>query len=220
MKNSHFQKLVSIPADSVGLEGFLAVPKEAEGVVIFAHGSGSSRQSPRNNFVAQILREAGLGTLLFDLLTEKEDENYKTRFDISLLTERLKAATRWFQNQPEVGELHMGYFGSSTGAAAALQAAADLSTAIRAVVSRGGRPDMVKQHLPRVRAPTFLIVGGNDLDVLELNRQAYELLSVEKKLGVIPGAGHLFEEPGTLDLVARLAAEWFQKYLLTKHSIS
>lgn len=207
------QKFVQIPINSSALEGILEIPKEARGVVIFAHGSGSSRLSPRNNFVAGVLHEANLGTLLFDLLTEKEDETYETRFDISLLRKRLKGATSWFQNQSELGKFNIGYFGSSTGASAALEAAADLGEEIRAVVSRGGRTDLADSHLPRIKAPTLLIVGGNDDVVLELNRKSFELIKAEKDLKVIPGAGHLFEEPGALEEVASLAAEWFKRHL-------
>lgn len=207
------QKFVHIPINSLTLEGILEIPKEAKGIVIFAHGSGSSRLSPRNNFVARVLHEANLGTLLFDLLTEKEDETYETRFDISLLTGRLKAATSWFQNQSELGKLNIGYFGSSTGASAALEAAADLGEEIRAVVSRGGRTDLADSFLPLIKASTLLIVGGNDDVVLELNRRSFELITAEKDLKVIPGAGHLFEEPRALEAVASLAAEWFQRYL-------
>lgn len=207
---------VRIPADGVTLEGALAVPAEAEGVVLFAHGSGSSRHSPRNNYVARVLRNAGVGTLLFDLLTEKEDRIYETRFDIDLLTRRLIAATFWFLKQSEYRGLAVGYFGSSTGAASALQAAGALGPAVGAVVSRGGRPDLAGRALPHVQSPTLLIVGGDDLPVIRLNRQAYDQMKAEKELKIIPGATHLFEEPGTLEEVARLAANWFQRHLRVK----
>ena len=162
------EHLIRIPADGVTLEGALAIPDGAEGVVLFAHGSGSSRHSPRNNFVARVLRSAGLGTLLFDLLTKKEDEAYATRFDIDLLTRRLITATRWFIDQPEAGGRAVGYFGSSTGAASALQASAALGAKVGAVVSRGGRPDLAASALPRVESPTLLIVGGDDFAAFPL----------------------------------------------------
>lgn len=203
---------ISIPIDSVLLEGNLEIPKEAKGIVIFAHGSGSSRLSPRNIFVAQELQKAGLGTLLFDLLTSEEDEIYKNRFNIDLIASRLKAATDWFLKQPSAKGRRFGYFGSSTGAAAALQTAADLPKETGAIVSRGGRPDLAK-NLSRVKAPTLLIVGGNDVGVIELNREAYELLQCEKELAIVPGATHLFEEKGALEKVSEIAAEWFRKHL-------
>ncbi len=205
---------VHIPVDSVSLEGDLAVPREAESLVIFAHGSGSSRHSPRNNFVAEVLRKAGMGTLLFDLLTVEEDAFYENRFNIPLLTERLKAATRWVKERPETENFAIGYFGASTGAAAALGAAAELGPSIGAVVSRGGRPDLAEKALPDVKAPTLLIVGGLDDVVIELNQDAYEKLGAKKELRIVPGATHLFEEPGKLEEAARLAAEWFKKHLV------
>lgn len=208
------ESLVHIPADSVTLEGALTIPPGAPGVVVFAHGSGSSRHSPRNVFVAQALRSAGLGTLLFDLLTREEDVTYETRFDIELLTQRLLAATQWLRARSESTMLKIGYFGASTGAAAALRAAAALGSEIKAVVSRGGRPDLAHSALQRVQAPTLLIVGGNDDIVIELNQQAYTQLQAEKQLIIVPGASHLFEEPGTLQEVARLACQWFTRYLL------
>jgi dienelactone hydrolase len=184
--------------------------------VLFAHGSGSSRHSPRNNYVAAVLRQAGIGTLLFDLLTEEEDSVYKTRFDIHLLTDRLTAATKWLTARPETMKLKIGYFGASTGAAAALEAAAVLGPTIRAVVSRGGRPDLAGPVLYRVKAPTLLIVGGHDDAVVKLNQHAYDRLKTEKDLVIVPGATHLFEEPGALEEVARLAADWFMRHLGTK----
>jgi dienelactone hydrolase len=204
--------------EGVALEGELAVPDKARGVVIFAHGSGSSRHSPRNQFVARALRDAGLGTLLFDLLTQKEDAVYETRFDVDLLSKRLAAATTWFSHQPSSKRLGIGYFGASTGAAAALIAAARLGPAISAVVSRGGRPDLAERDLARLTAPTLLIVGGLDDAVIDLNRQAYDQLRCEKQLVIVPGATHLFEAPGTLEAVARLAAEWFVRRLGPKTS--
>jgi len=214
-----YKKLVKIPIDSVFLEGMLCLPEGAKGVVLFAHGSGSSRLSPRNNFVAGVLRKAGIGTLLFDLLTEEEDMVYSTRFDIDLLTERLILASNWLKNQPQSKGLRIGYFGASTGAAAALQAAAKADLPIFAIVSRGGRPDLAMPHLSKVKAPTLLIVGGFDEPVIGLNQQAYDELAGEKELVIVPDATHLFEEPGTLEEVARLAAEWFIRHLATKTAV-
>ena len=192
----------------------LIIPQRAAGVVLFAHGSGSSRHSPRNKYVANQLREARLGTLLIDLLTPEEDETYRTRFDIGLLTQRLAGAARSLAREPQTKDLPVGLFGASTGAAAALEVAAALPEAIRAVVSRGGRPDLASRvALHKVKAPTLLIVGGDDAGVIELNEQAYAELGCEKRLEIVPGATHLFEEPGTLEEVARLAAEWFTRHL-------
>lgn len=205
---------VHIPAGAVELNGQLVVPPAAIGVVLFAHGSGSSRFSPRNTYVAQVLQQRGIGTLLFDLLTPDEDQNYDTRFDIALLTRRLLAATAWLRANPATQSLKIGYFGASTGAAAALQAAAEMEGDISAVVSRGGRPDLAGvAALSRVSAPTLLIVGGDDHGVIELNQQAYAKLNGEKKLILIPGATHLFEEPGTLQQAAHSAADWFAEHL-------
>ena len=206
--------IVHIPAGEVELDGELILPPSAKGVVLFAHGSGSSRFSPRNTYVAEVLQQRGIGTLLFDLLTREEDRNYETRFDIALLTQRLLAATAWLQSNPKTPSLSLGYFGASTGAAAALQAAAQMGDKIAAVVSRGGRPDLAGEvALSRVNAPTLLIVGGADYGVIELNQQAYALLNCKKELTLIPGATHLFEEPGTLQQAAHSAASWFAKYL-------
>ncbi|UTF52213.1 dienelactone hydrolase family protein [Natronosalvus rutilus] len=205
--------IVTITANGVELEGELLVPDGATGVVLFAHGSGSSRHSPRNNFVAGRVRDRGVATLLFDLLTEAEDRTYETRFDISLLTDRLVGATRWVRNRDGVGAFRIGYFGSSTGSAAALRAAAQPETEVSAVVSRGGRVDMAEAALKQVSAPTLFIVGGNDHPVLEWNREAYDRLSSEKSLEVIEGASHLFEEPGALESVADRAGEWFERNL-------
>jgi len=213
MSTNHLEQLVQIPIDSIKLEGSLALPRQTQGLVVFAHGSGSSRSSPRNNFVARVLREANFGTLLIDLLTEEEDAIYQTRFNIDLLTERLLLATRWLQEQTRTKDLVIGYFGASTGAAAALKAAAAKGSKIGAVVSRGGRPDLAKDVLMLVQSPTLLIVGGNDDIVIELNREAYARLKGKKQLVIIPGATHLFEEPGTLEEVARLATNWFKQYL-------
>jgi len=214
------EKQVKIPADSVKLEGILTIPKDALSLVIFAHGSGSSRLSPRNRFVAGVLQKAGMGTLLFDLLTAKEDEVYENRFDIPLLTTRLKAATLWIRGHPETEKLEIGYFGASTGTAVALVAAAHFGKEIKAIVSRGGRPDLAKDALGKVVAPILLLVGGEDHVVIELNKKAYDMVRAEKQLKIIPGASHLFEEPGTLEEAARLAAEWFKKYFITglKHT--
>jgi len=208
------EKSVKIKINSISLEGDLFLPKDCKGIVIFAHGSGSSRKSPRNVFVAEVLQKAGLGTLLFDLLTEKEDEIYENRFDIDLLVQRLELATKWLKDLPETKNCKIGYFGASTGAAAALWAAAECGQEIAAVVSRGGRPDLALEFLPKVKAPTLLIVGGNDFEVIKLNEKAYEKVRAEKKLEIVSGATHLFEEPGTLEKVADLAKNWFIKYLL------
>ena len=206
--------LVRIPVDDIQIEGALVLPPKAQALVLFAHGSGSSRHSPRNNFVARELHAQHLGTLLLDLLTQSEDQDYQTRFDIPLLTHRLLAATRWVLLDPATRRLPLAYFGASTGAAAALQAAAAIGPEIRAVVSRGGRPDMAGHHdLARVQAPTLLIVGGNDTEVLALNRDACARLHCDKELSVIPGATHLFEEAGALEEVARQAAAWFRRHL-------
>jgi dienelactone hydrolase len=204
---------VDIPAGKVNLPGTLTLPDKASGVVAFAHGSGSSRHSPRNHYVAEVLHEHDIATLLFDLLTMHEDQTTATRFDIELLTERLLAAIDWLEASKETQGMKIGCFGASTGAAAALQAAAK-HPAIAAVVSRGGRPDLAgPQALTLVRAPTLLIVGGRDDGVIDLNRQAYDLLRCEKKLEIVPGATHLFEEPGTLELAAEHAAKWFRSQL-------
>lgn len=210
-------QLLSIPTDEIHLEGLLELPATAPGIVLFAHGSGSSRHSPRNNYVARVLRDQGMGTLLLDLLTVSEELDYQTRFDIALLTRRLLLATRWVKKHtPPTRQLTMGYFGASTGAAAALRAAAALDDEIHAVVSRGGRPDLAgTQALARVTAPTLLLVGSLDEQVLELNREAYARLHCSKELAIVPGATHLFEEAGTLQQVAEQAAAWFSRYLKT-----
>jgi putative phosphoribosyl transferase len=214
MTTAKLEQLVHIRADGVTLEGMLELPENAQGVVLFAHGSGSSRHSPRNNYVAGILRDAGVGTLLIDLLTQEEDANYETRFDIPLLTQRLLSATQWLQHEERTKRLPIGYFGASTGAAAALQAAAAKGVEVATIVSRGGRPDLAgSSALSKVRSPTLLLVGGYDDVVIELNQQAYEQITGEKQLVIIPGATHLFEEPGTLEEVARQAAVWFSHHL-------
>lgn len=208
-------QLVRIPVDDVQIEGMLELPAGACGIVLFAHGSGSSRHSPRNNYVARVLRDKGIGTLLLDLLTLAEDLDYQTRFDIPLLTHRLLAATRWVRmHTPATRQLPIGYFGASTGAAAALQAAAELGEEIHAVVSRGGRPDLAGRHdLAKVKSPTLLLVGGWDEEVIELNREASAHMTCPRELSIIPGATHLFEEAGTLEEVARQAASWFKQHL-------
>lgn len=204
---------VEIPAGRVSLAGELVTPVSAAGVVIFAHGSGSSRRSPRNIQVARALNRAGLATLLFDLLTPAEGADRAKGFDISLLAARLTAATGWLVGELGCGGLALGYFGASTGAAAALWAAAEPGADIRAIVSRGGRPDLAGPHLGAVTAPTLLIVGGEDVEVLELNRRAQDAMRCLARLEVVPGATHLFEEPGALERMADLARDWFGRYL-------
>jgi putative phosphoribosyl transferase len=206
---------VEVHADSQRLPGNLSVPPGATGIVVFAHGSGSSRHSPRNRFVADTLQNAGLGTLLFDLLLPEEELDRENVFDIPLLARRLQAATMWLCEQPETRELAVGYFGASTGAGAALWAAAEPDSPVRAVVSRGGRPDLARDRLPAVQAPTLLVVGGRDDVVLDLNREAAAQMRCEHRIEVVPGATHLFEEPGTLEVVAELARRWFTDRLAT-----
>jgi dienelactone hydrolase len=212
------ERLVKIAAGPVTLEGNLAMPEGAGGVVLFAHGSGSSRHSPRNRHVARLLNEARLATLLVDLLTPAEEAvDLRTghlRFDIGLLAERLIGVTDWLTQHPDTKPFRIGYFGASTGAGAALVAAAEHPDVVGAAVSRGGRPDLAGSALARLQAPTMLIVGGKDLPVLKLNEEAFAQLRIQKRLVVVPGATHLFEEPGALDEVARLAREWFERYLM------
>ena len=211
------ERPVLIHADGATLEGDLTLPGEARGVVLFAHGSGSSRHSPRNRAVARAFNDAGLGTLLIDLLTRQEEiseaRTGHLRFDIGLLARRLLAATDWLTQDAETQDLRIGYFGASTGAGAALVAAAERPQLLGAVVSRGGRPDLAGPALPRVQAPTLLIVGSNDIPVIPLNRTALDMLTGEKELAIVPHASHLFEEPGTLEEVARLASAWFLRWL-------
>ena len=205
---------MAIAVDETGVAGNAFVPHgAATAVIVFAHGSGSGRLSPRNQFVARVLQQAGLATLLIDLLEEDEASDRANVFDIGLLAGRLQAAAVWLAGQAETASLRLGYFGASTGAAAALSAAAQVAPSIAAIVSRGGRPDLALDALPRVTAPCLLIVGGNDQQVLELNRQAFEQLGCPRQLVVVPGATHLFPEPGALEEVARLAKEWFLQYL-------
>lgn len=207
------ERLVHIEAGKgIVLEGSLVIPAGAKGLVLFAHGSGSSRHSPRNNFVAQVLRKSGMGTLLMDLLTREEDLDYEMRFNIGLLSERLEAATVWLTKEEDAKGLSIGYFGASTGAAAALIASVSSPVKIAAIVSRGGRPDLAEKSLPKVKAPTLLIVGGRDEVVIELNRAAYGKIKAEKELYIVPGATHLFEEPGTLEEAANRAARWFKDH--------
>lgn len=203
---------VTIPIGEIYLEGELIIPENAIGLVIFSHGSGSSRFSPRNNMVAEILRKKGMGTLLFDLLTIGEDTIYANRFDIELLSHRLIETTKWVQKQADAKGLEIAYFGASTGAASALNAAAEMKNTIKAVVSRGGRPDLSMAFLPKVKAAVLLIVGGNDEPVIGMNQLAFEKLESEKEMKIIPGASHLFEEEGKLEEVARISANWFEKH--------
>jgi putative phosphoribosyl transferase len=212
--------LIRIPAARVTLEGVLELPAQAAGIVVFSHGGGSGRHSPRNQYVASELRAAGLGTLLLDLLTPAEDEHYEKRFDIHLLTERLGHAVAYVDSHVLTKGLPVGLFGASTGAASALRVAAGMPETVRAVISRGGRPDLAgKGVLSAVKAPTLLIVGGEDFGVIELNRAARdELTRCIREVVLVPGATHLFEEPGTLEEVARLAAEWFSHHLRHRHA--
>jgi len=210
--------LVHVAAGTATMEGMLELPHDAAGVVLFAHGSGSSRLSPRNNHVARVLRDAGFGTFLLDLLSPHEDNQIHNRFDISLLTRRLRAAAAWLAAQDATLALPLGLFGASTGAAAALIAAARRPRIVHAVVSRGGRPDLAEGALEKTGAPTLLIVGGRDDVVIELNEQALARLTGRKELQIVPGATHLFEEPGALDQVSQLAKAWFERYLLEHRS--
>jgi dienelactone hydrolase len=212
------ERLVLVTADKVKLEGNLVIPNSATGIVLFAHGSGSSRHSSRNRYVAGVLQQAGLGTLLFDLLTSEEEEiDLRTRhflcFDITLLASRLVGATDWLTQNPNTSHLKIGYFGASTGGGAALVAASQRPEVVKAVVSRGGRPDLAGTALADVKAPTLLLVGGYDLPVIAMNEDALEQLRSPKHLEIIPNATHLFEEPGALVAVARLASQWFRRYL-------
>lgn len=210
---SRYEQTVHIIRSDLALEGILGTPPNAIGVVVFAHGSGSGRLSPRNNFVARFLQQHGLATLLLDLLTPGEAEDRRNVFDIDLLADRLILAKNWLEEDDRTKGLGIGYFGASTGAGAALQAAAREPSNIRAIVSRGGRPDLAEAYLPSVTAPTLLVVGGWDKPVIEMNQSAYELFTCEKKLIIVPGATHLFEEPGTLEQVAEHAQKWFRRYL-------
>ncbi len=204
---------VMLAGPGVRLEGVLGLPPRPAGIVVFAHGSGSGRFSPRNNFVARKLQDGGLATLLIDLLEEREADDRRKVFDIDLLADRLLLATAWLAERPETRNLRLGYFGASTGAGAALQAAARDPSSVGAVVSRGGRPDLAERYLPAVTAPTLLIVGSHDTPVIEMNEQALRLLTCQKELIIVPGASHLFEEPGTLEQVADHAQRWFLRHL-------
>ncbi len=208
---------IQVPTGRVTLSADVYLPEQATGIVLFAHGSGSSRKSPRNRYVAGVLHKQGLATILFDLFTlEEEAEDLihaNLRFNIKFLTDRLTGATDWTLSNDQTRDLKVGYFGASTGAAAALVAAAERPQVVRAVVSRGGRPDMAREALPRVKAPTLLIVGGRDHEVITLNREALVKLTAEKEMVIVPGATHLFEEPGALEEAARLAADWFSRHL-------
>lgn len=212
-------ELVHIPVTGGFLTGNLVLPDDPSALVIFSHGSGSSRLSPRNTFIARGLQEAGIATFLFDLLTEREDEELSNRFNIDLLAGRLILATIQLRKDPRLNSLPVGYFGASTGAASALHAAAWLPDTIRAVVSRGGRPDLAETYLPDVKAATLLIVGRRDEEVLAMNRQALELLNCEKALTVVEGASHLFEEPGALEKVQELALDWFSCHLINSMTV-
>jgi len=217
-KSEAEETVIRIPADRTFIEGNLMLPPKSKAIVVFAHGSGSSRFSPRNTQVAKEINEKGISTLLIDLLTAQEESvdlvTAQFRFNIDLLAKRLVDATEWIKKTPKTKNLVIGYFGASTGAAAALIAAAKLPADIKAVVSRGGRPDLAAEHLSKVKAPTLLIVGGNDPEVLVMNREALKHIPAEKKLEIVPGATHLFEERGKLEIVARLAIDWFSKYLI------
>ena len=210
---------VTIPTPEVELPGILSIPSDPVGVVVFAHGSGSSKRSPRNRAVAEVLNESRIATVLFDLLTPQEDANYQNRFNIELLTWRLVRAVEWLQDSPIVPHLPIGLFGASTGAAAALRASTLLGSTVTAVVSRGGRPDLAGDTLPSVTAPSLFIVGGNDRDVEELNRRAKDLMRCECQISIVPGASHLFEEGRSLDTVAALAAGWFLRYFQQRREI-
>jgi putative phosphoribosyl transferase len=205
--------VMEIRIEPEGLDGLLGVPSGASGIVVFAHGSGSGRLSPRNNHVASALRRAGLATFLLDLLSPAEERDRANVFDIALLASRLTRAVDWLKHQPTIAHLVPGYFGASTGAAAALTSAAEAGSPIAAVVSRGGRPDLALDVLHLVRVPTLLLVGSRDGPVVDMNRAAFDALGIEKRMVIVPGAGHLFEEPGTLDEVVRYATEWFVRYL-------
>jgi putative phosphoribosyl transferase len=215
--STYNQHLVSVPAGEVQLEGNLVIPNMATGIVLFAHGSGSGRHSPRNQYVAEILHQNGLATLLIDLLTQEEEAidliTRHLRFDIPLLASRLVGTTDWLTQNPETQNLAVGYFGASTGAGAALVAAAQRPQDVKAIVSRGGRPDLAGSALPHVQAPTLLIVGGYDTPVIAMNQDALHNLCINKHLEIIPRATHLFEEPGALAAVAQLASKWFTRYL-------
>lgn len=204
---------ISIPIGNINLKGILRIARNQKGLIIFSHGSGSSRLSSRNNNIAEYLKKEGFSSLLFDLLTEKEDLDYENRFNIELLAQRLTKVTQWLVEDNEMPDVPLGYFGASTGAASALISAAQLENKIEAIVSRGGRPDLAMQILNKIKTPTLLIVGGNDIPVIELNQKAYEALGGIKKMEIVKGATHLFSEPGKLEEVAVLSTNWFKTYL-------
>jgi putative phosphoribosyl transferase len=221
MPNNIDEKLAHVNIGDIVLEGNLTIPASSSGIVLFAHGSGSGRHSPRNKYVAKVLQQAGLSTLLIDLLTMEEERvdayTMHLRFDIELLSQRLAGATEWLVNNQKTQHLKIGYFGASTGAAAALVAATKHSDLVKSIVSRGGRPDLAGSSLTHVQTPTLLIVGGNDTTVIDLNEQARKQMRTECKIIIVPGASHLFEEPGKLEEVASLATDWFLRYLTTDH---
>lgn len=222
MNSTIFKKDILFSIGKVELEGNLMIPQDSKSLVIFSHGSGSSRFSSRNNFVANELQKQNISTFLFDLLTKKEDEIYANRFNIDLLTERLILVTKYMATLPQCADLKIGLFGASTGAASALRTAAKLPEIINAIVSRGGRPDLAIDIAPIIKAPTLLIVGELDYDVLELNKKVYNVLTCDKKLEVVPGATHLFEEPGTLNQASKYATDWFNLHLqkIKKHVVT
>lgn len=213
MVNHQINEEILIPAGAVSVTGNLIIPENAKAIIVFSHGSGSSRLSSRNKFVAEVLQKNGFGTLLFDLLTLQEDLDRNKRFDIALLTERLTQVTEWLLREERTKGLDIGYFGASTGAAATLEAAAQLGDQVKAIVSRGGRPDLAAHKLPVVTAPTLLIVGSLDYEVIQLNELAFNLLKAEKEITIVKDATHLFEEPGKLEEVSEIALAWFQKHL-------
>lgn len=212
MPEYEFNQLIQVSVDSVTLEGVLSIPKSSELLVIFVHGSGSSRHSPRNNHVAKILNKEKISTFLFDLLTEEEDINYETRFDIEFLKSRLLKVTDYLLKYSKTKNLKIGYFGASTGAAAAIAAAEKQKGTIYAIVSRGGRPDLASDYLKNIQSPILLVIGGKDVEVIDLNKKAFEKIKCEKKMEIVPGATHLFEEGNSLDIVASLAADWFKSH--------
>ena len=216
-RDGDISRAVKIASTYVVLPGLLDLPSNATGIVIFAHGSGSSHMSPRNRTVARALNQSGIATLLFDLLMPEEEFDRANVFDIPLLAGRLVVATRWVRDQPELASLAIGYFGASTGAGAALMAAVEMPDEVAAVVSRGGRPDLAGEALRRVVAPTLLIVGGSDSQVIVLNSEAYDLLQCARRIEIVPGATHLFEEPGAMEVVTRLAIDWFNRYLVSEN---
>ena len=212
MRPQQKEQPVTISSEGISLSGFLGIPSKPQGIVLFAHGSGSGRFSPRNRFVAEHLQQGGIATLLIDLLMKEEENDRRNVFDIELLADRVLMASAWLREESRTKQLALGYFGASTGAGAALQAAARAPFRVGAIVSRGGRPDLAERDLPQVTAPTLLLVGGEDYPVIEMNQQAFHLLRCPKRLAIIPGATHLFEEPGTLEEVAEQAMQWIQEH--------